>query len=280
MMLRACGVSITNASASAVDLGTQFGFVLESPEQFLAQMQRQFPVAEIGGRAGQTFLSALGRESARDLGLSGHIVADDLSQLQTRVDGFKRWLTNGDLQVVSNFDTSRYYLGRLAHAPMVVVGKAFRTSGGLAQRVTVSILCADPHAWAVTATTLAIASNTACDPGTAIARPVITVTGVHTNLLLTLKNAGGTTQETMGFTLTIAGAADTVVIDCDRMTVRKTVSGVTTNAIDTITSGAFPTFLALDPNDGDQLMATVPSLSASFGSGTPTVSANWRKRYR
>ncbi len=270
--MRACGVT-----ANSVDLGTQFGFVLARPDGVLSAPSRDHAVATVLGIDAQVFVAPVrGLTGGREISLQGAVVADTMANLATQLDGLKRWLQQPTLQVTTRFDTTRFFEARSAG---VVCSHIARPLLVPVQQVTITLRCADPCARDATATTLAISTNTACALGGAISRPVITVTGVHSNLLLTLKNATGTTLETMGFTLALAGAGDTLVIDCDRHTVRKTVSSVASNAIDAITSGSFPTFLALDPNDGVQLTPSWPSLSASFASGTPTVSASYRKRW-
>lgn len=266
-MSRAAGVLV-----NGTDLGTQWGFVLERPADWASAPARQWPAGRVYGVDYQTVLADEPLVELRELTLEGAVVGTSHADLVAKLDGLKRWLANGVLQVVTNHDTTRYHECRLVRAPVVVLVPAFITT---AARVTITLVAHDPCAHASSQTTVNFTTTAqACALGSAISRAVITITGPATNPLLTLADASGATLETLGFTLSL-GASDTLVIDTQRKTARKTISSVTSNAIGDITTNTAVTFLALDPRDGSQLAGTWPSLKVSSGSG----SAVYRKRY-
>lgn len=265
------GVGVTEE-----DLG-RFGFAVSQPDGFLNHVVQRFPMGQVLGEEGQMFLADTPLSEVREIVLRGTMVANSKADLITKVDALKRWLASGDLEVSTDHDPTRHHRGRLGGAPIVAYDPAFVNRFA---SVAVTIVCADPFAYGNDTTSVVITSDTACALGTAISRPVITVTGIHTDLTLALKDADGGTLETMIFDLALPGATDKLVIDTARKTVRKTIGVVTSNAMNDISGGSFPTFLALNPRHGDQLLDTWPSLSASFASGVPLVVAAYPKRYR
>lgn len=267
-MSRATGVLV-----NGTDLGTQFGFAVEKPAEWGSAPVQQWPAGRLYGLDYQTVLAAEPLIEPRELQLEGTVVGTSHADLITKLDGLKRFLASGSLQLSTNHDTTRYYDVRLVRATAVMFTPAFLAT---AARVTVVLIAHDPCAKATSTTTVNFTSTAqACALGTAISRPVITITGPATNPLLTLADASGATRETLGFTLTLGGS-DALVIDTERKTARKTISSVTSNAIGDITTNTALTFLALDPRDGDQLAGTWPSLKVSSGTGA----AVYRKRYR
>jgi phage-related protein len=272
-MLRATGVTV-----SSKDVGSAYGFAVERPGGVLNGQAWTFAAATTAGRLTRRVVQTVPTPEARDLILTGTVIASSVSALMTQLDGLKRWCANGEREIACEYDTTRMYRGRLVRFEATGYAPDFARPEAT---VTATFRCEDPFAIATSDTTVNVGTSaTSCALGSAESYPVITVTGVHTNITLTLKNAAGTTLETMAFTLALVGGGDTLVIDCDRRTVQKTVSSVTTNAIDALSnSGNAPTFLTLDPNDGDQDGGTWPTLQYSVSAGTPTVQAVYRKRW-
>lgn len=267
-MSRAAGVLV-----NGTDLGTQFGFVLERPAEWASAPVQQWAAGRLYGLDYQTVLAGDPLVEPREITLEGTVIGTSPADLVTKLDGLKRFVANGTLQLVTNHDTARYHDVRLVRAPVVVFTPAFVAS---AARVTIALIAHDPCALATSQTTVNFtATAQACALGSAISRPLLTITGPATNPLLTLADASGATRETLGFTLSL-GSGDTLVIDTQRKTARKTISSVAANAMGDITTNTARTFLALDPRDGDQLAGTWPSLKVSSGTGA----AVYRKRYR
>ncbi len=228
-------------------------------------------VAEsVPGRAGLVVLAGqAGAVAAREVLVSGALVRPTASALP----GARRQLlalAGAGLVELRIVDAPEVVLaGYLTRCILGGFDRQFRANG---LRVALTFTCPDPRALSRCATVVALTTSpAACPLGTAPVAPVIRIFGAATNPVLTYRTAGGVSRQTMGFTITLA-STDYLEIDCEAKTVLKSVSGTVTNAIDTLTSGDFPT---LDPHDGDYLLSSWPTLEVSAGAGEAAYRQAW-----
>ena len=202
--------------------------------------------------------------AAKTFVVVGTIEAPAAADFETYTDTLKYQLRSGTLTIIAGNQESRQRSGVLVDFDAVPFEGELMTHA----TVTLTIRCRDPIAYDTTDTTVsgASAADLACAVGLYKSRPTITVTGPTSPLVLTYKNAAGTTLHTM--TLTFPGSPTSVVVDMTKDGRTITVDG--TRHDDYLTAGDF---FALDPYDGDPLAGspTYPTVRASSGSAVAIV---------
>lgn len=142
--------------------------------------------------------------------------------------------------------------------------------------VEIRFLAADPFLKATSQTTVSsiTTSPTDLEQGTAPVWPQIRILGSATNPVLTLKDEGGSTVETMGFTISLGGS-DYLCIDMDKQTAYQNTSGnfnEGTNVIDDWTSG---NFFHVKPEYSDYVGSSWVTLEVSAGTATAIYTKAW-----
>ena len=178
-------------------------------------------------------------------------------------------------------------LSLLAGLFLADVNVSFETTQDRYLRCVLTTLTIAPHTGPqfVNTTTGAVLSLTAIDPywqdasvvmnsfntvavamvlGTAPSTPLLRISGAATDPVVTYRDAAGNAKQTLGLTITLA-ATDYLDIDCDTMTIQKSVSGTVTDALSTLASGDF---LVLDPADA-------PTLEVDSGTGKAFYRRGW-----
>lgn len=264
-------VSVTTVSGTYKDLD-DFGFVVDPMRGIFDGAKVSYATEQRPGRLETVLTSLTATGQPRDLVIEGHVIADTLAALTTNIRNLTGWCRRA-VAVKTAHDSATFLNVKqvdvqITHPPMQGVA--------LTCGVSITFRAFDPLWYATSASAVTFSSNTAMPLGTAPSRPVLRLTGTHTNPTITYKNSGGTTITTLVLTITIAGATDYVEIDCASLTIVKSVSSVITDAIDTLTSGDF---IVLDPADADTVTPTWGSLSVSLGSGSVTAVSTFRPAY-
>lgn len=148
--------------------------------------------------------------------------------------------------------------------------------------VPVAVRAANPFWEATTQSAISFTTSAVAMPlGDAKVRPTILIAasgGSVVNPTVTYKNAGGTTIWSLAITHTIA-SGDAWEFNALTGTVRKRVSGVWSNAANTLVAGYTRPYLS--PRDGDFFAPTWPTLqlSASSGSANAQGTSTFRAQY-
>ena len=183
---------------------------------------------------------------------------------ETNLDTLKYQLRSGTLTIITGNQDARQRSGTLVDFDATPYEGEIATHA----QVTLTIRCRDPIAYATSNTTVTgtSASDITCAVGLYKSRPTVTVNNPTSPLVLTYKNASGTTRATM--TITFPGSPAAIVVDMTKDGRTVTVDG--TRHDDYVTAGDF---FALDPYDGDPLAGspTYPTVRASSGSAVSIV---------
>lgn len=226
---------------------------------------------ELPGRAGKGLASGTPSIAPRVVVVDGVLKADTVADVVTNLHRLKGLVARGLLELRFSDDDTRILRARIQDvgAPPIPMQLIQTTV-----RVSLVFECLDPYWYDVSDTVQAFgASATDMLLGEAVSRPVIKVTGVATNPVVTYRDSGGTLVESMTFGAFTIAAGDFLTIDCDKLTITKSVSSVVTNAIDELTAGDF---ITLDPIDGDPGTPVWPTLEVSSGSGEATYQKAWQ----
>lgn len=246
------------------------GLVVERVEGWADLPPLQLLGDGIPGRAGQVVLAgAAATVDMRTLVVTGALLRDTQAQLVAARRQLLALAGAGlvELRVIDAPEV--VHAGYLTRAIVGGFDRQFRAPG---LRVALTFTCPDPRAYTLNPTLVAFSTLAAgCPLGTAPVSPVIRIYGAASNPVVTYRTAGGVSRQTLGFTITLA-AADYLEIDGGAKTVTKSVSGTVSNAIDTLSSGDFPT---LDPQDGDFVTGSWPTLEVSAGTGEAAYRRGW-----
>ena len=260
--------------ADGVDLST-IGFVLEpGSRDLLSGGHVDHRMAPIPGRAGATHLSLQGQTRAKVFTLNAHVVGTSAANLRARIDEVKFRLEHRDVQLIFPDDATRYITARMQRAQWSSPGPEWNVVAGAdhIRRARLQFVAEDPWFFDVTAQTIGFSTATAMPLGDAISLPVITLIGAVTDPVITYKDGGGATIRTMGFTIVMG--ADTLVIDCDALTLKLNAGAATDAAL--LTSGDF---IELDPRDYTDWLSGDPTLEISPVPAT-SATAVYKKAWR
>jgi len=238
------------------------GFIVSEMPRFRSAPPQTYSTVPIYGKAG----SVVGqrRIAHREGALVGVLTRATPTLAETALDQLKHLFAGG----VTLKDTS--VVGTVRHIDVLLHGElASPPAGSRSFRLNVPLLAVDPYWRAASTTTVTLTVNGTSYPtalGSAPSYPVIHLVA-PTNPVITYRDSAGATLKTMTFTITLTGS-DTLDINMATGQITKTVSAVTTNAIDALTSGDFP--FALDPNDGVYGTSS-PDIKTSSGGGASST---------
>jgi len=203
----------------------------------------------------------------RVITVTGILKAASVATLETNLDTLKRRFTANSQRVRFVNIANREWIARLTELAITPVGQGGQFVNPWVN-ITLKLTALDPYGYDTSDTTVTSItdSDKAAAVGTAPSRPVLRCTGAATNPLWTYKDGSGNTITTLQLTISVAGG-DYVEVDCEAMTIKKSVSSVITDALDTLTSGDF---ITLHPRDGAS-----PTLRLSSGTGLATYRKAW-----
>ena len=208
----------------------------------------------------------------RELEIQGSVVGTSASDLHSKIESLQYRLSGTTITIIIQDKSTKQLI---CYVQTVEVAHAEPELLTRVAAVNIKLIALDPLWQETTNTTVNFTtSNVACALGTAPVRPVITITaaGSINNPVITYRNSSAATVRQMSFTIAMV-AGNVLTIDCDAQTITKTISGVTTDASDTLTGGDF---IILDPKaDGNWLTSSWPGLAVSVGSGQ----AVYKKRF-
>lgn len=224
------GADVTLNGQLARDLGLR----TERVSGWLTAPSRQWPGVQLPGRQGNAKTATEPREAAVELRISAVVEGFSVSDARSRIDTIKHVLARTPVRVITPDAVTRYVVADVAAVSPEQFGPQF------IQRkvpVEITLVAHDPYHYDTTLTEVRgpAATRLPCALGTAPVRPRITVTGAATNPVLTLRDYLGNAIATMTFGATALAAAESLVADCDAMTVTK--NGVSSLAA--LTAGAF-----------------------------------------
>jgi phage-related protein len=240
------------------------GLTLGEAPGWLDMPTRDVPTAQVAGRQG---VKALGeaKEGARRITLIGTARAATSAALRPKIDAIKLALLANPLTLVFGDNSARTVTAVLASFTTRSVPAGAFAQEGLGIEAVLSAL--DPYACDIAVQTIALGVNR-LPLGTGVIRPVVTISGVTVNPLVTLFNTAGVPIASLGITVTnIAG--DTLVIDMDKKTIKK--NGV--SILGSISSGDFFT---IDPADQVNFGGVGPYITSSSGAGNSVYNRTWR----
>lgn len=253
---------------NGIDIRRTLGYPITALDNWAGRPRRSFPSAALPGQTRRLSDRTNGTVDARTIRLEMVLKPTDMSS-RTAALQYLASLFTGDVEL--RFGDAPWKAITGARASDTVAGISPTTPFAIEHlRYGVEIVCdEDPMKYDVTETALAFSTNTQVPVGDADHGGVIRITGAATNPTVTYKDAAGNTIQTLGLTISIAGG-DWVEIDLDDLTITKSVSGVTSSAVDTWTSG---NFFRIDPDHASG--TTNPSLSVSSGTATLTYRRRW-----
>lgn len=210
------GADVALNGRFARDLGLR----TERVSAWLTAPSRQWPGMQLPGRQGNVKTATEPREAAVELRVSAVVEGASVSEARLRIDTIKATLVAAPVRVITPDAVNRYVVADVATVSPEQFGPQF------IQRkipIEITLVANDPYHYEITLTEVRGPAATAlpCALGTAPVRPKITIAGPATNPVVTLKNYLGVVVATMTFGATALLAADTLVIDCNTMTVTK-----------------------------------------------------------
>lgn len=230
----------------------------------------------IPGRDGQVHLSRRGQPEARRVRLPLSITADTIGQLEDRLDELKWRIEGRDIQLVFPDHPDRFLEARVERDDIQGVGADMVVPW---RRISLDLICVKPFFQQSTQETIDFTSTTEDLPiGSAISLPVITLTGGWTSPVITYRDGSAVAQTVMDFTGLSMGGGDTLIVDCDQLTIL--LSGAP--AEDQLV-GPLSSFVQIDPQDASGWTGGaptgLPTIEIAGGSGTSAVAVyrrNWR----
>lgn len=249
------------------DMGTAYGFRASRPAGWADAPPRTIQTTPLLNRAGATALQRP-QEQPRKLTIAGSIIGSSVSDRLAKADALKAALSSASgVQLVFPDMPNRYLTVFLdTFTVNATVGAVF------AERtvfVDIGLTAYDPYFYDSTLTTVASGASIAL--GTAPSRPVITVAGASSfslNFYIVDTPAGNDLRDLALTGSTIAG--DTLVIDCDAMTITK--NGV--NALASLVGGDF---FVLDPALAIFQASPAPRF---YANGNTNATMTYRKAWR
>lgn len=224
-----------------------------------------FDEAALPGQDGTVATANEPTIEAKDYSIVARLIGATSSAFETALDTLKLAVAGNSSAVVAmkaGNQTTRERSGVCKNVRVVMDPDV------LAATVTILMRCRNPVNYEDSTTTVtgSTATDLACALGTFRVRPVSTITSPSSPLVLTYKNYGGTTVQTL--TLTFAGSPTTVVVDHSAMTI--TVDGTRHDSY--LTAGDF---IRLDPRDGDYALSHWPTLRVSSGTPSHSYAKAW-----
>ncbi|MGI8548791.1 MAG: hypothetical protein ACR2M1_15925 [Gemmatimonadaceae bacterium] len=249
---------------SGVDALIAYGFELGSAPKWLDMPGRTTQSVAIPGRAGVTPLAAP-QEQPRTLTLKGTIMGADAADARVKLDALKLALVTAPLTI-----TFSDHPDRMVYAdPEGLSSPPAEMGSHIAKDLPVEITlqCMDPLSYDSAFTSLVIPSGqTIVLPmGTGPVLPLLSVSGASTNPTIILTDSNGNVWGEMYFNGLALSASDSLVVDCEAMTVRVDNA----NALSRWTAGDF---IEIDPKD-------IKGARIQFGGGG-TLSVAYRRSWR
>lgn len=259
------GASVDLNGRLAKDLGLR----IEKVPAWLTATSRSWPNAKIPGRAGWTKSASDPVEAAVELRLVGTIRGASIADMRAKADTIKAVLSAGPVRVITPDQVTRFVTAELVVVDVQDFGPSFRQ---IEQPCEISLTANDPLRYdlCITQAQAPAATRARLPLGTAIVRPVITITGAATNPVITLRDYLGNVIATMTFGATALLAGETLVVDCAAFSVSK-------NGVSSLASLTVGDFLKLDPLAiADRDKAKWPTLETSSGTITVRYARAWR----
>jgi hypothetical protein len=249
------------------------GFVLETPEGWRSGFTVPDRRTGLPGRVGTVRLAREDETQPRRLILVGHQLADDLTQLNSRLNELKGRLYEGDLEIRMGDALDWVFIGRTDSFEPTPIPPALMQA---AHRLRISILCSDPLIYARYPTVVSFGGAAAeCPLATGVSVPRIRIGtapgGALTNPTITYRDHRGVAVTTMTLTATL-GASQWLEIDND---LSKITDQAGANRISALTGGDF---IALDPHHAAGEAGPYPTLEVSVATGAVDfATAEYRK---
>jgi len=264
--------AVGSVTATYKDLA-DFGFTVESWTDALSGPARSFSTAAVPGRLETVKLAPDPAVKPGQIIVNGTVTGDTISDYLTNLRNLKGWAVRAVALKLLALDAATFVEVDQTEAPVVHLGIPGLTP---ATRVSITFQALKPYWQSTTLTSNTLTTGlTEQALGTAPVRPVIRFTGAPTGLTLTYADYLNTTVGTLTLSGLDAGATYTE-IDMDVMSVVQMISGVLTNAIDTLDNAT--DFFALDPKDADTVTPTWPKLKYALAGGSVSgVTCSYRK---
>ena len=252
------------------------GLIVERVDGWVDGLVALDRVSQLPGRVGGVILPPESETAPRTIQVVGTMLGQSaqggtmsLATLRSNLDQLKERLYRGTVEVRFVDQTDRYVNARCSGFQVPATAPQFQNPKS---RVSFSLFCPDPLIYSTQPYVVGFSTVKASLPlGTAPVAPIIRIMGAATNPVLTYRNNGGVSKQTMGFTVTLA-ATDYLEIDCELATITKYASGVSSNGMSLWTSGDF---ITLDPQHGDYVNSLWPSLETSAGTGETAYRRAW-----
>lgn len=262
---------------NGLDAKAVFGFRLATPTGWADSPGARYQTGQIPGRAGALALQTPD-DATRELTLSGIVEGADAAEARENLDWLRAELQKpGGTLLIFGDQPTREYTAQLDRLTVAADNGPVLIDRQLS--IEIRFTCLDPYAYDTATTTVALsAAPQALALGTGPTRPLLTLTagggGLSDPLFTLYESDGVTVAGTLGLTIALA-AGDTLVIDCDDMTVRKNGA----DAMAAITAGDF--LVADAALQGDYRTSAWPKLKLTLGAGTTSLAeASYRKAYR
>jgi hypothetical protein len=262
--------ALSSVYVNDYDLGS-LGATVELVDGLRAAAGQRWVSTPVVGRAGELLLSGRPSVQPRRLILRGKVTAASQAALESAVDALKSRLNQGAIEVRTAANLNRVLLCRLTGFAEQPFTPQMLTPlvGFTADLEALSPAWADREPIIVSG---AAAARVPCPVGNLPVAPVVQILGASgANPVLTLRAANGDSRGSMTFTVTLA-ATEYLEIDMDAKTATKVASGTPTNGLSLLTAGDF---LALTPEDGDEIAGTYPTLEVSSG----TLQISYHRRW-
>lgn len=242
----------------------QLGFTVEEVLGLDDAPEVSLPVAGVAGMAGGVIMAT--REAkidAREITITGHLIRASTAALDAALTQVKA-LLSGVLEVRSVRNANRVAVG---YRQSIVEAPFKAQYRRVATKLTIRFLCPDPYLYDRSPITIGPISTTpvALVLGSAPVKPRLLLIGAGASATVTYRDAGGVSRCVMGFTFSPShGATDYLDMDLDAGVFQNSASGTVTDGYakwTTKTDG----LIVLDPQDGDPITGTYPTLEASSG---------------
>lgn len=247
------------------------GYYVNDTAGVFDSVQRSWQMLPITGRAGVMF-GAPAREGARTIQLNGGVTttAKTVAARVTAEHKLKAAARGGLVRLTRTDSTGTLQCieGYGSSVTLKSQGHPLNATDDIS---SITLQCRDAYWRDADWTSQALgATRKTLALGTAPSTPMIWIVGSAVNPVLNYRDAGGTIQKTMTFTVTLAATNDWLNIDMRIGKITKYVSGATSVFAP---SGDFT--WAFDPQDGDYSTSTYPTLEVTAGAGI----AYWQKMY-
>jgi phage-related protein len=220
-----------------------------------------YPARDIYGRAGQARTGSLAKVGTRTLNVTATVRGSTVTAMEANLDALRAlFMAEADVRFETTPDRAvRCVLANMALTP--INGPQFLNTACI---VALSLTAYDPYAYGVYLSAAALTPvPVPVSLGSAPSTPLLRINGA-TDPVVTVRDAAGNMKQTLGLVITL-GANDYIEVDCDAMTITKSVAGTRTDALSTLDSGDF---LVLDPADN-------PTIEVDNGGGEALYRKAW-----